>query len=228
MVLFALSIVLAGLVMPLSAARDKLNRLAMREQFAQLESALIGHLLAQGRLPCAATSDSRGSEARSPSGCAAYSGFVPIVEIGLSGPVDTAGRLLDPWHRPIRYRVSASDNSSDGLADYVVVDGVVLTSPLRARADNQILHAIDEVCGGTTTRASGVVVVLVSEGEQSARSAAEQENLDDDLRFVSRPVSDAPACAFDDHLHWLSENRVLAMLLRAGLLPREHTQLSSE
>ncbi|MEM6984989.1 MAG: type II secretion system protein, partial [Pseudomonadota bacterium] len=196
-VLIVVSTLLSGLVMPLSAARERQDRAAQKAQLLDIESALLGHLLARGRLPCAATSASRGEEAASATGCAAYAGFVPVVALGLRGPLDTAGRLLDPWHRPIRYRVSASDSNADGLADYVVTDGVLLQSPLEVHADNQVLHAVDAGCGATELRASGLVVVLVSEGPQTARSQAEAENLNGDGKFVSRPLSDTGACAFD-------------------------------
>ncbi|MEM9603564.1 MAG: prepilin-type N-terminal cleavage/methylation domain-containing protein [Pseudomonadota bacterium] len=220
LVLVVLSILLSGLLTPLGSAREAHRRAVQRVQWQQLETALVGHLLARGRLPCAATADSAGHEVMSSTGCQAYAGFVPVASLGVSGSVDRQGRLLDAWYRPLRYRLSASDNDGDGRADYAVTDGVVLQAPISIRADNRIVHAVDAACGSTATRADGVVVVLVSEGQGAVRSAAERENLDDDNRFVSRGVSDVPACAFDDAVHWVTENRILTLLLRAGVLPR--------
>ncbi|MEM7376749.1 MAG: prepilin-type N-terminal cleavage/methylation domain-containing protein [Pseudomonadota bacterium] len=220
LVLLVLSVLLTGLLTPLVSARESHRHASQRVQWQHVEQALVGHLLARGRLPCAATADSGGHEVASATGCGAYAGFVPVATLGVNGTVDRHGRLLDAWHRPVRYRLSASDSDGDGRADYAVTDGMVLQTPRLVRADNRIVHAVDADCGSTAARADGIVVVLVSEGSGTARSAAERENLDGDSRFVSRAVSEVAACAFDDPVHWLTENRVLTLLLTAGVLPR--------
>lgn len=222
LVLFVMSILLAGMVSPLVSARDRLNRALTQQQLQRIESALIGHLLAQGRLPCAASRDSGGLEQASASGCERYAGFLPAATLGVMGSTDPNGLLLDPWHRPFHYRISAADSDADGASDYAVAGGVSLQTPQLIRADNRVMQAVDGDCGSVAIRADAIVAVVVSEGKTAARSEAERENTDADAIFVSRLTSDADGCAFDDQMVWLTENRVLTVLLQAGALPRSH------
>ncbi len=218
--LAVMSLLLGGLITPLVGAREYMNRTVTQQQLQRIETALIGHLLTLNRFPCAASKESAGREQVASHGCLLYAGFLPSSTLGIMGPTNEDGLLIDQWGRPFLYRISASDSNLDGSADYAVTSGVTLQVPLEVRADNVIALAVDGACGERVARAEAVVVVVASQGKQSARSPAEGENTDGDATFVSRPTSDVAGCAFDDQLLWLTENQVLTLLLQAGALPR--------
>ncbi|MCX7179095.1 MAG: prepilin-type N-terminal cleavage/methylation domain-containing protein [Proteobacteria bacterium] len=135
-VLFIVSILLGGLLIPLSVQRDGEHILATEKYLAEIHDALLGFALANGRLPCPASASSSGRESfcTSASGaCVAttpditpavlahgvcsnpYDGFVPGVTLGLS-TIDDQGYAFDAWQAGttsrIRYAVTTANSSA--------------------------------------------------------------------------------------------------------------------
>lgn len=103
----------------------------------------------------------------------------------------------DPWGGPLRYGVSG------GFAERIE-----LTS-------NGTLKVCEEAACATRL-ATSVPALILSTGPRAATASDEErENLDNDTTFVLRPPSEA----FDDHLLWLSTNRLLNRLAAAGVVP---------
>lgn len=207
-VMVILGFLLGGLMMPLSTQRDLAKRKEAQQQLKDIHDALIGFALSQspGRLPCPADNTSNGQENPLGGGtCNSEHGFIPARTLGLNGRFDQTGQLLDPWYRPIRYSISDASNSWDW------------TTSIALNSTNPTF----EVCQDTacaTTLADNLVAVIFSQGDDTNASAVQNENIDNDDRFVSTTMSDATGAQFDDILHWVSPNTLSVQLVRAGRL----------
>ncbi len=109
---------LSALLVPLATQMDQQRAAESRRQLDTAREALMGFAASHGRLPCPAAGNSNGVEAfLAPTGnagngeCAANSGFLPAVTLGLS-PVDDQGFYRDAYgteNNRIRYAVSLSN-----------------------------------------------------------------------------------------------------------------------
>lgn len=135
-VLVIVGLLLGGLLVPLSAQRDGEAIRGTEKYLADIRDALLGFALANGRLPCPASSSSLGRESFCTSASGAcvpttpditpavlahgvcsnpYDGFVPGVTLGLS-TIDDQGYALDGWlagtSSRIRYAVTTANSSA--------------------------------------------------------------------------------------------------------------------
>lgn len=120
--LVILALVAVGMTASLTKLGEQRRITDTRAAVAGARDALLAFAAVQGRLPCPATAATNGQEAIAANvggviTCAAQSGFLPAVTLGLSG-VDENGLLLDAWAdgsgvangthlRALRYHVSA-------------------------------------------------------------------------------------------------------------------------
>ena len=118
-VILIMGLLLASLMMPLSAQRENARVRDGKEQLDAVRAAIEGFALVNGFLPCPATPTSGGSSASVSGGCSAQHGFVPSTTLNLNGQRNPDNLLLDPWGSPLRYSVSASDANGDGTWDFV-------------------------------------------------------------------------------------------------------------
>lgn len=132
-VLVIVGLLLAGLLVPLSAQYEQRNLSTTQGQIEAARDALIGFAIVYGRLPCPARSNSAGAEVRNAAGeCKNTSGTVedhyggtlsdgtvggllPAVTIGFQ-PVDSAGFALDAWGNRIRYAVAKTITGCTGTS----------------------------------------------------------------------------------------------------------------
>ena len=103
----------------------------------------------------------------------------------------------DPWGGALRYGVSGG-----------FVERIELTS-------NGTLKVCEEAACATRLATAVPALILSTGPRAAAASDEERENLDNDTTFVLRPPSDI----FDDHVVWLSTNRLLNRLAAAGVVP---------
>ena len=201
---------------------EQARRQVTQQRLQQVRTALLGYLLRHQRLPCPARNGS------APEACsgAALSGTVPAGQLGVDGPVDRQGQLLDAWHRPIRYQVSGADSAVSGRQEqpdllvsgelrrvglqYLRPDLAVCSTPALAR------------CPRYAVLASEVPFVVWSNGRLVAESIAEQANRDGDrlfnnIGYVGSIKSGEQG--FDDMLLWVSSNEMIMHLIDAGVLP---------
>ncbi|MGE5319257.1 MAG: type II secretion system protein [Hyphomicrobiaceae bacterium] len=220
-VLVIITILIGGLAMPLSA-QIKARRVAETQKtLEEARDALVGfamtHKTAGGRpyLPCPDT-DGDGIENRNAGICAQSTGWFPWVTLGAAAQ--------DAWGNRLLYAVQPE--LTDGLTGF---SG--LTTPPAPGAWYEICST--HTCA-TPDVASDVPVVLVSHGPNGwgARSAGgtilaapagpdEQENLDGDNLYISRPPS-MPGNAsgeYDDLTVWLSFNTLINRVCPAGGCP---------
>jgi type II secretory pathway pseudopilin PulG len=241
-VLVVVSLLLGGLIVPLTAQVESRRIADTKQVLDQAKEALIGFAVANGRLPCPASSNSTGTEsfcdsdtgacnavsAYRPHGkCSNFNdGFLPAATLGLS-PTDDQGYLLDAWGlapNRIRYAVTNSNGNS-----FTVANGMKSTT-IESLNPDLIVCASAPAAGATTcgtgvaSLASGVPAILFSLGKNAPSGGMgpdERANLDGDKLFVShaQAASAAPGGEFDDIVTWLSPNILYSRMLVAGRLP---------
>ena len=150
-------------------------------------------------------------------------GFLPAVTLGLVGPRNSSGALLDGWNQPLHYAVSAADHPSRGqvgASDYTTSDELreVGMSELASELEICAVAASGD-CPAEQLLANQVPVVFFSTGKATQASMTEGENLDGDNVYVSHPYSQVVENRFDDHVRWIPENILLYRLLQAGVVP---------
>lgn len=208
-VLAILGVLLGSLIQPLGSRIDTLKRAETRVQLRAVLDATKGFLGVQRRLPCPASPESGGWELEQCAGAYA-AGFVPATTLGLKGPRDAQGLLLDSWGQRIRYVTSASDHPSRGLlsAPDFTGEGEIDRVGLRWLRSEIIVCAQGggQQCPRNSIRANQVPVLVFSTAGNQQSSTDQLENLDADNLFVMRDPSKNTADEFDDILDWVSEN----------------------
>jgi len=191
MVLVIVALLLGGVMAMVSAQTEQRKWRDTQSQLEGARDALLGYAIANGRLPCPATSGSAGAEVRVTAtgvcGTAGndqdyYGGVVsgvtygllPAVTLGYQ-PVDTEGYALDEWGNRIRYAVSKvttpSFTANFTYKDNLKTNGVsVLPNDLVVCASSTgILPGNSPPsCGATTnsvTSQNTVVAILYSPGK---------------------------------------------------------------
>ena len=88
-------------------------------QLNTIRDAIIGFASSQGRIPCPAETDTLGVESPATGGpCVLQHGFIPGKTLGLRGNYNRDILLLDNWGNPIRYSVTLTSASFNGIPDF--------------------------------------------------------------------------------------------------------------
>lgn len=228
-VLIIVSLLLGGLLVPMSAQQDVRQLADAEKQLAETRDALVGYAQINGRLPCPAISAADGRENRDAVSrqCATLFGFVPWVELGV--------RPADPWGRLVRYRTS-SEFAQSGIAG----SDPTLSTNSAAQLKIQGHNPDDSYPNLTNDAPREVVFVVLSHGKNgyhgtnldgsAGPSDAGVANPDEDINrnaltnagntiFVSRtptPVNTPTLGAFDDQLVWVPRSVLINRLVAAG------------
>ena len=240
-VMLIMGLLLAGLVMPLSARVDQQRFDTTTQQLSDIRAALAGYALANDALPCPATPASNGRAASTATGCTAQHGFVPAVTLGLSGARNADQLLLDSWGNPIRYSVTNSDADGDGNWDFVRPGEMRNVTLATLAPDLKVCttaagSSATACASNATTAVATAPAVLLSMGKDWANftSADQQENVGAtlgggpsgrnyavaaDIVFVARSESQATGTEFDDIVNWVSPNALYGQMVAAGRLP---------
>jgi prepilin-type N-terminal cleavage/methylation domain-containing protein len=212
-VLVIVALLIAGMVLPLSAQQEIRARQETEKTLTDVREALIGyaasHSASDGKpyLPCPDTDnppDGVENRSASPGACSAQEGTLPWVDLGL-------GRN-DAWNNRFRYVVTAAfSNSATGFT---------------LQSAGTLTICADNACAATV--ASGIPALALSHGVNGAGAfntgggintaptgADELENTDGDATFVSR-VSDG---GFDDLVTWVPSTVLMNRMLTSGKLP---------
>jgi prepilin-type N-terminal cleavage/methylation domain-containing protein len=147
-VMFIVTLLLGGMLLPLSAQQDIRNFGDTQKGLADARDALLGFAIANDRLPCPASTTSNGQESfcttsggactettslQTHGRCAyPHDGFFPAATLGLS-PVDAQGYLLDGWggesaHR-VRYGISTANSSAFSTTSGMKNTGITTLAP---------------------------------------------------------------------------------------------------
>lgn len=214
--MFIMTLLLGSILVPLGTQIEQRQNTETLRILEEARDALLGHAIANGRLPCPDTNND-GAENISSGVCTTVSGIahgtLPWQTLGLA--------RSDSWGNRIRYAVHG---------DYART-----TSLFTLGTNTSNL----QVCGSSTTCASSItseaVAVLISHGKNgygstqaasgtsnvAPASADEIENTNADSNFVSRvpSPSDSAAGEFDDVVVWLPRYILFNKMVSAGKLP---------
>lgn len=228
-VLALIALILGTGLTLLSAQQDQRRIEDTNTLLNDAQEALIGFAVANGRLPCPATSTSNGVESPIGGGACtiALNGFLPAVTLGLSG-TDANGYLTDAWRLSqarIRYAVTTANTNTATTGDGIKTTTMTVFAPDLNVCDSAT-GITATTCGTATQLASKAVAVIYSLGKNGATGGAgtdEAANLNNDPVFVSHSITSAkdnPANGeFDDQITWLSPYILFNRMVQAGRLP---------
>lgn len=226
-VLIIIGLLLAGVMMPLSAQVEQRRIDQTQKALNDINEAILGFAVANGRLPCPADptvpTGTAGAGVESNTGpnnsCGVNPGVVPWAILGVTE--------TDAWGNRFTYRVTPS--LADSIAAGTVTPPASCTTipsqasfALCSLGDNTILSAV-----GGTAIASNVPAVVVSYGRDglgayntlgvqiAGATGDELENANGDTNFVSHN----PTATFDDLLTWISPNTLMNRMVSSGKLP---------
>ena len=248
-VLAIIGLLIAMGMYTLSAQTDQRAREQTSRTLEQAREALLGYAVANGRLPCPASSASNGIE--SPAGGATActnpnDGFLPAVTLGFQ-PTDANGYATDAWNNRIRYAVSASISNCSGTT---TVPHFTNKTNLKQNGMSCLPSSTELlICKSTTsspapsvgncgtagnfvTNNGAVVAIVFSTGKNFALASTaaaalaagnndEAANLDGNTVYISH--SPAPSSAtggeYDDQMVWIPVGMLYGRLAAAGVLP---------
>ena len=227
MVLVIVGLLLGGMMPVLSAQMESRRINETRTSMEEIQGALAGFAIANGRLPCPADpaiatgQAGAGAERTPPCTNSNSTGVLPWATLGVDE--------TDAWGNRYTYRVSSDFADAIGSATYGCTPGTVPTLSTFALCSSGTLDVLSAAPAGTSV-AIDVPAVIVSHGKNAAGAhtlqgmqlpasgdADEQENSDGstDNNYVSHTTTPN----FDDQVVWLSNNILLNRMVTAGKLP---------
>ncbi len=236
---------LSYVFLPLRAQLETANIKNARAKLLEIEEALYGFAIANGRLPCPTQPGLSGLEnpvnpathCNNNPALAGYIGFVPAATLGIKGTVNCDGLLMDPWGRPYMYSISNLPSSGSGNGVFVTVNGIQDTG-----GPGTITGTLLRVCSDLTVNCTGggvistsqAVAVIFSMGTRDRpNSTDENENageggtvpsacglpaypISNDINYYFALRVESAGNEFDDNLIWISPNILYSRLLQAG------------
>lgn len=232
-VLALIGLILGATLTILSAQQEQHNIEETRANLETARDALIGFAIANGRLPCPASSTSNGVEdpvggtSASVSCTHPYDGFLPAVTLGLTH-VDDHGYLQDAWHiaaNRVRYVATTTNTRAATSTDGIKAIGMAGFTPDLSVCESGS-GITSSSCGTATKLTDQAVAIVYSLGANAPNGGTgtdEAANLDNNRVFVSHSLAyakDSPANGeFDDQLIWLSPYTLFNRMVQAGRLP---------
>ncbi|MEO6976439.1 MAG: prepilin-type N-terminal cleavage/methylation domain-containing protein [Gallionella sp.] len=233
MVLMIVALLLGGLLPTISGQVEQRNVAETRKQLDEIQQALIGYAIINGRLPCPASPAANTGMESFASGHNAtdgvcsnfYNGYVPAATLGLSG-TNINGYVVDAWGNPIHYAVTLWNNvytQTNGLSTTGISNLPTSTSYLLVCSTSTGINTATPSCGSTGTSLTtgpGVPVIIFSTGKNGGlggtTSSDETENVAGKRIFISH---DFIQDGFDDIVTWISPNILINRMVSAGKLP---------
>ena len=236
-VLFIVGLLLAGLFTPVATSIDRERRQKLEREYEQIEEALIGFVIINGRFPCPDCRDATigvcndgeedlkfedpGDPNNRNHTCLVgtdtdpqVEGNLPWADLGVTGG--------DPWGRILAYRVQQdhADTDTIGGTDNDNCSTRTGVSFQLCSTAGITVKDLGEDCSGTPANiATDVPAVVYSEGNHLATSCNELENTDDDATFVSRGYSTDETGYYDDMIFWISPKVLVTKMVDAEILP---------
>ncbi len=211
-VLVIVALLMAGLLPTLSSQIEQQRRNDTRRQLAEIQQALLGFAIINGRLPCPIdptitnpATAGYGQEAANCQGNAAAEGYLPWQTLGVS-EIDAWGTKRsnagDPWSGYWRYRVDRNFANS--------ANPITMTTPFSA---DQL--TVRDGAGNNLTGSERPVAIVYSTGPNLT---ADGQNATYEATSGIYQ-SDVPTPTFDDILVWISRPQLFNRLVAAGKLP---------
>ncbi|NOX43874.1 MAG: type II secretion system protein [Gammaproteobacteria bacterium] len=216
-VLVIISLLLGGLLVPLSTQIEVGQREAAERAMAEIREALTGYAAVNGYLPCPDSDNPPdGRENRAGKICTGAStggepntiwhGVIPWVDLGVED--------ADPW--AIRYRYLVMETFSDREALFTLATSGNIR--VQDGAGNDIISdAPAIIVSHGKNRFNGID--LAGNNQPNSPSNDEVENADQDRDFITRTYSTAVGTQFDDLVVWVSPNILFNRMVAARRLP---------
>ncbi|MGO9444657.1 MAG: type II secretion system protein [Thiobacillaceae bacterium] len=223
-VLVVLTVLAAGLLMPLSATIQIKRNEATQVTLEQARDALIGYAMAHTAvdpltgnvrhyLPCPA--DSTGQELpRANLACPSQQGTFPWVTLGVGGSDAWGNRLYYAVDTNYSQPFSSTSTTNDNLQVCTAAGcpaGTLSANNLAALVTSRGQNGWGAISANST----------YANAHTAPTSADELENTNKDSNFVMRPATQASATTteFDDLVVWLPVSTLLARVCPAGGCP---------
>jgi prepilin-type N-terminal cleavage/methylation domain-containing protein len=238
-VLVIMGLILGGLLMPLSVQMDQHNVTSTRTTIANVQEALLGYAMANGRFPCPAVLGATGVEAvavPATGACTVLNGYVPGTTLGIT-PVNASGYVLDAWNNPIRYAVSnllsgpnsiftfsfGMKNANSGACPNCGMSWIASQPlPLLSVCNTAPALGATTCTSPATTLTNTAVLVVFSQGKNFPTIGIPDEQANNaGNAFVDHTPNPAGAAngEYDDIMSWVSINTVFSRMVQAGQLP---------
>ena len=240
-VMVIVGLLIGGLLAPLAAQMDQRDFSDTQKRIEYANELLLGFAIANGRLPCPASSASNGDESPAGGGTCTnyYDGYLPAKALGMQ-PTDSSGYALDAFNNRIRYALSKSvtpagtctgsppfSSSTNFKANGLqcLPDDLLICSSSLASGFTRIS------CGTSNNlvNANTVVAIVFSTGKTSSSDATRTDELantdgsqtDAKATFVYHTPNPTGATGgeFDDQMVWISAGLLYGRMVSAGILP---------
>lgn len=235
-VLVIIGLLLAGMLMPLSAQVEQRKISETQKALDEINQALIGFAVAYGRLPCpapATTATGAAGAGLEPTpiiagGCANPAGVLPWATLGVNE--------TDSWGRRYTYRVT-TEFARTATGQTAFGGGCIpLTNPLYAAFAlcSQGDMTIKSTAAGSTV-SDKIPAIVISHGRNGngaytslgaqLATDADADELDNQLTTGGTStasttfISKTPTPTFDDLTTWVSPNTLMNRMVAAGRLP---------
>jgi len=232
-VIAVIALLLSSILVPLATQVEERRIADTRRMLDEAREALLGFLIANGRLPCPASESPMSNGLESPAGggnCTNfYNGFLPAATLGLT-PTDAQGFMIDPWGNRIRYAVTnwpvvppvPAFTTANGISARFLVGP--LAPDLQVCSTGVGITGTPPSCAAGSVLTNSAPAVIYSTGPNGlagGASADEVENTNGNRVFVSRTVATTGTAggAFDDILTWISPHVLYNRMVAAGKLP---------
>lgn len=231
MVLLIIGLLLGGLVPTLSSQMEAQRVSETRKQLEEIQQALVGFAVSNGRLPCPASTSSNGEESPLGGGNCTnfYDGFVPAATLGITS-VNGQSLVADGWGNAIRYAVAG--NTVNGVANTFTSNNGMQSATMDNIANANLLNICASAtgitgsdCGSTANKLTDKIPALVfstgKNGGYGGTGLDEAANLNGNRVFVSHAPAPGTAAngEYDDLTIWLSPNILFNRMVAAGKLP---------
>lgn len=212
-VLAIVSLLLAGLLPTISSQIEQQRRSETRKQLAEIQQALLGFAILNGRLPCPTyitdpTNAGYGHEAASCSGNPPSEGYLPWKTLGVL-ETDAWGTKRsntgDPWNGYWRYRVDRN------FASTITMNTGFGTCPSASDC-----LTVQDISGNTLTNTTERPLAIVFSTGPNLVPDGQNANFEPTGGIYQ---SDVPSPTFDDILVWISRPQLFNRMVAAGKLP---------
>ncbi len=222
-VMVVLGLALGGLLAPLSLQMESADKKQAQADLKTIKEALIGHAMAEGRLPCPDTNGDGQENTQTVSGqevCVRAYGSLPYHALAV-------GRQ-DPWNQPYAYFVTAEFADDDESTPSCATAPSGVSFALCAAGNLEVLD------NSGNAIAQQLPAIILSHGKtrlenaatNKARSIVEARNFNPDQHpdgtadsKRQQGYSDKVGFEFDDVVEWVPHSVLKAKMVSAGRLP---------
>lgn len=246
LVMFIVSLLLAGILVPLSIQRELRDYAETKRKMDQINEALIGFVLVNGRLPCPASGTvadgaaGAGTELLAGNTCTSYTGVIPWVTLNVPETDEWGGRFTYKVDSVFADAIAAATygcvptiNPTQSSFALCAVGSLSVQSRTPAKAQYALTNAnLPAVFishgknGSGAYRTSGTQIALppAARADELANATSTTTNFfsrekQDVIASCSDTVGATPMCEFDDLVAYVPLTMLLTRMVAANKFP---------